>query len=207
MKGTLYVITNKVNGKQYIGKTYKTIEERFAIHIQDSKRKQHQGRKLYRAMNEFGVDNFYVQAIGQYEEKELERKEVEYIYYYDTYRNGYNETLGGDGKRYIDTPDEEFVRLYHELGTIAKVAELTGHDAGWISRIVKNSGEKVSRNGRKPIRINELEVEFDSLQDCSGWLIDNGFTGTIVKNYVSSSIRRVLKGERNKYCGLTFTLI
>lgn len=207
MKGTLYVITNKVNGKQYIGKTYKTVEERFLIHVQDSKRKQHQGRKLYRAMNEFGADNFHIQAIGQYEEKELEYKEMEYIYYYDTYRNGYNETLGGDGKRYIDTPDEEFVRLYHELGTITKVAELTGHDAGWISTIIKNSGAKVSRNGRKPIRINELGVEFDDLQDCSNWLIANGLAGTTVKNYVSSSIRRVLKGERKKYCGLTFTLI
>ena len=70
MKGTLYVITNKVNGKQYIGKTYKTVEERFLIHVQDSKRERNQNRKLYQAMNEFGVDNFYIQAIGQYEEKE-----------------------------------------------------------------------------------------------------------------------------------------
>lgn len=207
MKGTLYVITNRVNGMQYIGKTYKSIEERFAIHIRDSKRERNKNRKLYQAMNEFGVDNFHIMEIGQYKELELEHKEMEYIHYYDTHRNGYNETLGGDGKRYIDISDEEFVRLYHELGTITKVAELTGHDAGWISTIIKNSGTRVSRNGRKPIRINELGVEFDNLQDCSNWLIANELTGTAVKNYVSSSIRRVLKGERKKYCGLTFTLI
>lgn len=98
MKGTLYVITNKVNGKQYIGKTYKQVHERFNQHVFDSRRERNKGRKLYQAMNEFGVDNFCIQTIGQYEEKELEHKEMEYIYYYDTYRNGYNETLGGDGK-------------------------------------------------------------------------------------------------------------
>lgn len=207
MEGTLYVITNKVNNKQYIGKTYKTIEERFKIHIRDSKKERNKDRKLYQAMNEFGVDNFYIRAIGKYEEEELERKEVEYIYHYNTYQSGYNETLGGDGKRYITISDEEFVKLYHELGTIQKVAKVTGHDAGWISTIIKASGERVSQGGRIPIRVNELNMEFEDLTACAMWLIDNNHVGSTVKRYVVNSIRRVLNGERKKYCGLTFTLI
>lgn len=207
MKGTLYVITNRVNGKQYIGKTYKSIEQRFKVHVQDSKRERSKERKLYQAMNEFGVHNFYIQAIGQYEESELERKEMEYIYYYDTYENGYNETLGGDGKRYITISDEEFVELYHELGTIKAVAKFTGHDAGWISTIIKAAGVKVSRYGRKPIRINELNMEFNDLVTCAEWLINNNYVGSTVRKYVTGAIQKVLNGERKKYCGLTFTLI
>ena len=207
MKGTLYVITNRVNGKQYIGKTYKTIEQRFKVHVQNSKRERSKERKLYQAMNEFGVHNFYIQAIGQYEQSELEQKEIEYIYYYDTYENGYNETLGGDGKRYITISDEEFVKLYHELGTIKAVAKFTGHDAGWISTIIKASGVKVSSNGRRPVRINELNMEFEDLVECANWLINNNYVGSVVTMYVTTSIRRVLNGERKKYCGLTFTLI
>ena len=207
MKGTLYVITNRVNGKQYIGKTYKTIEQRFKVYVQDSKRERSKERKLYQAMNEFGAHNFYIQAIGQYEQSELEQKEIEYIYYYDTYENGYNETLGGDGKRYIKISDEEFVKLYHELGTIKAVAKFTGHDAGWISTIIKASGIKVSQNGRRPVRVNELNVEFDDLVECANWLINNNYVGSVVTLHVTTSIRTVLNGERKKYCGLTFTLI
>ena len=207
MMGTLYVITNRVNGMQYIGKTYKSADERFQEHVRDSRKKHNKKRKLYQAMNEFGVDNFYVMEIGQYEESELERKEMEYIHYYDTYRNGYNQTLGGDGKRYIDMPDEDFVKLYRELGTVKAVANVTGHDEHWISKIIKASGENVCKGGRKPIIVNEVQKEFDSVYDCACWLIEDNKVKTGTISYVSSSIRRVLRGERKKYCGFTFTLI
>lgn len=207
MKGTLYVITNKVNGKQYIGKTYKQVHERFNQHVFDSRRERNKGRKLYQAMNEFGVDNFCIQTIGQYEEKELEHKEMEYIYYYDTYRNGYNETLGGDGKRYIDTPDEEFVRLYHELGTVKKVSEATGHDAGWISRILKNNGVVIEHGSSKSILINNTDLVFDSVTECAKYLMKNQITTSANLTQIIKSISRVLRGKRKSYLKMTFSYV
>ena len=48
----IYKITNLINGKVYIGKTSeKTIEERFKIHIKDSKKEHCEKRPLYDAMN------------------------------------------------------------------------------------------------------------------------------------------------------------
>lgn len=207
MKGTLYVITNRVNGMQYVGKTYKSVHERFKQHIFDSRKERNKGRKLYQAMNEFGADNFCIQAIGQYEEKELEYKEMEYIYYYDTYRNGYNETLGGDGKRYIDTPDEEFVRLYHELGTVKKVAEATGHDIGWISRILKNNDITVEHGSNKPISINNTDLVFNSVTECAKYLIENKITSSTNLRQTTKSISRVLTGKRKNYLKMTFSYV
>ena len=40
MKGNVYVRTNSVNDKVYVGKTYRTIEERFKEHILESKGKR-----------------------------------------------------------------------------------------------------------------------------------------------------------------------
>ena len=54
----IYVITNDKNGKQYVGKTLKTIKERFSEHIKDSKRKRNEKRPLYRAFNKYGIGHF-----------------------------------------------------------------------------------------------------------------------------------------------------
>lgn len=210
MKGTLYVITNKVNGKQYIGKTYKTVEERFLIHVQDSKKERNKNRKLYQAMNEFGVDNFYIMEIGQYEESELERKEIEYIHYYDTYRNGYNQTLGGDGKRYVETPDEEFVRLYRELGTLKAVAKVTRHDVKTIRGILHSYGITIdskmgSKTNSKAVKINELNLSFNSIGECATFMIENNYTKAKKASGVRGCIGRVLTGKRTSYNGLTFS--
>ena len=38
MKGSVYLIENKINHKVYIGKTYLTIKERWKEHIKESKK-------------------------------------------------------------------------------------------------------------------------------------------------------------------------
>jgi len=59
MIGYLYIITNKVNGKKYIGKT-NDINRRITRHFIDLKRGNHHSHKLQRAFNKYGKDNFIV---------------------------------------------------------------------------------------------------------------------------------------------------
>ena len=51
----IYIITNDVNGKQYVGKTNRNIDKRFREHISDSKKKRCEKRPLYNAMNKYGI--------------------------------------------------------------------------------------------------------------------------------------------------------
>ena len=51
-------------------------------------------------MRKYGVVNFHIELIE--ETNNPEERETYWINKLDTYNNGYNATLGGDGKKYID---------------------------------------------------------------------------------------------------------
>lgn len=98
-EGYIYLITNKVNGKQYVGQTSKTIEKRWKQHLSHSRYEQNY---LYYAMRKYGTDNFDIKELDKIEcsnSKELNdllnKIEIRYISKYDTYENGYNLTIGG----------------------------------------------------------------------------------------------------------------
>ena len=85
----IYKITNKVNNKFYIGKTTKSIQERFNRH-----RYNHQGQKtyLYNSMRKYGFDNFQIEVLE--ETQNLNERE---IYWIEKLSPHYNMTRGGDG--------------------------------------------------------------------------------------------------------------
>lgn len=107
----IYCIKNKINGKCYIGKTTKSIEERFKEHCLDSKRARYEIRPLYRAFNKYGIENFEISLLCECNNvDELSQKEIYYINEYNTFHNGYNATKGGDGSVLYDY--DEIVTLY-----------------------------------------------------------------------------------------------
>lgn len=205
MKGNLYLITNKINDKVYVGKTYHSIEERFKQHIRESRKDRSIGRDLYDAMRYFGVENFQIQLLGVFEEGILEEKEIEYIEKYDSYKNGYNQTLGGDGKRYIDHTDAEIISLYKEYGTIGRVHAITKYSEGTIRKILRSHGIDTSKPIKKRIRIKcSNGMEFDSLTEASKWLINNNLTKSN-EGQVKCNIRRVLNNQRKTYMKLEWS--
>lgn len=114
----IYKITNNINGKIYIGKTEFSVEERFKQHCYDSKRKRDEKRPLYDAMNKYGIENFSIETIEETDEPE--EREAYWIEYFGSFKNGYNATLGGDGRRYIDY--DLVVASYKELNNLTHVA-------------------------------------------------------------------------------------
>lgn len=207
MKGTVYAIKNRVTGQFYIGKTYKTIEERFAIHIKDSKKERNKNRKLYKAMLEYGVENFVIFAIGEYEEGELELKEIEYIHYYDSFYNGYNSTLGGDGRRYLTVSNEEILECYQSIGTVKGVAHSLNISVDTVRSVLRSFELDLKAPLQTPVMIVETGEIFSSVANCARYLIDSGISKNGKQSSVSGCIFRVLRGERQKYLNYTFSLI
>jgi group I intron endonuclease len=91
----VYLITNEVNGKQYVGQTVKTIEKRWKQHLRDVKRVTLP--HLYNAMAKYGIDKFSIQELhSAVTQEELDFVEIFYISLLDTKSpNGYNLTSGG----------------------------------------------------------------------------------------------------------------
>jgi group I intron endonuclease len=98
----VYLITNKVNGKIYIGKTSQEVEKRWKWHVQDANKKRLQDIHFYRALRKYGPENFTIKQIDC-TENEQECNELEKLYI-GVFRShvskiGYNGTMGGEGGR------------------------------------------------------------------------------------------------------------
>ncbi len=97
MKGKIYKITNKINGKVYVGQTMKTLKERFQKHCWGTTEKDsyHLNMAIKKAIKKYGKDNFTIELIEEVEQNKLDEREVYWISFYNSYNKGYNCTLGG----------------------------------------------------------------------------------------------------------------
>jgi group I intron endonuclease len=98
----IYKITNNINQKIYIGKTDFSIEKRFNEHCKDSVKFSENKRPLYNAMKKYGVENFSIELIEECEPEMASERENYWIIKTESYINGYNATLGGEGSALID---------------------------------------------------------------------------------------------------------
>ena len=86
-KGTVYIITNDINDKVYIGKTIQPLKNRWYSHTD----KWSNCRKLKEAMIKYGKDNFHIQALEEnIPYSLLDDREAYYIKLFDSVNNGYN---------------------------------------------------------------------------------------------------------------------
>ena len=65
----IYKITNKVNGKVYIGKTVLTVQKRWSQHCSDYEKEEKSSRPLYSAMRKYGVNNFDIEQVEECSEE------------------------------------------------------------------------------------------------------------------------------------------
>ena len=95
-KSGIYKVTNIINNKIYIGQS-KNIKKRFKNHhIVDYNNKNNccYNTKFYQALRKYGLENFQVEVL-ELTNEELDKKEIQHIQKYDSFKNGYNSTEGG----------------------------------------------------------------------------------------------------------------
>jgi len=91
----IYKATNKINGKIYIGKTTTFLEQRMSEHKRHSKSCK---TGFHSAIQKYGFINFEFEVLFECDDIDtLNRKEIELISLYNTIKNGYNRSIGGDG--------------------------------------------------------------------------------------------------------------
>lgn len=93
----IYKIINDINDKVYIGQTRNSLKERFQYHLYASMKENNLHRPLYLAMKKYGFNHFSIEQIEECSEEELDEREKYWIAYYNSYNDGYNATIGGNG--------------------------------------------------------------------------------------------------------------
>lgn len=102
----IYKITNRVNGKVYIGQTVRTLEARWRRHCTNTSG----CTAIHEAIQKYGKENFSVEQIDVASDREeLNKKEIYWIQHYDCIApKGYNLTFGGETTSgYVHTEDSK----------------------------------------------------------------------------------------------------
>ena len=187
--GYIYLITNLINSKKYVGKTTTTIDERWQEHCKDSRKDRCNKRPLYDAFNKYGIENFKIEELEYVEDNEkLKDREIYWIQELQTYgRNGYNATKGGDGKILYD--HNEIIELYKLGYSALQISEKIKCDRTLITRVLRANGIK-SRGNSKMIDQFDLAGNyiqtFDSTNDAAEWIRINGLSSAKrINGYIS----------------------
>lgn len=205
----IYKITNNINSKIYIGKTKLNISERFKQHCSDSKKNSEQKRPLYNAMKKYGTEHFQIELIEECADDIADEREKFWINFYNSYYDGYNATLGGDGKSYIDT--FELLQLWNSGKTLKEISEITKHDCGWLSFLLKNEGiqsEEIQKRSKKTKKVqmldkvnNEPLKTFNSVREAARYLIQEQNLSVNNEGGYTSHISQVCSGKRKSCLG------
>lgn len=93
----IYIIKNNINNKVYIGQSV-NILQRWYKHRSSARcpSSLEYNSQLHTAMREFGIENFYYEILEEIPLKEeLDEREKYWIKYYNSFKNGYNASIGG----------------------------------------------------------------------------------------------------------------
>lgn len=98
----IYKIENLINHKCYIGQSI-NIENRWKQHMAPNGYANPFSKvynyPLYKDFRKYGIENFSFKIVELCEENLLDEKEKIWIKRYNSYFNGYNQTLGGSGNK------------------------------------------------------------------------------------------------------------
>ncbi len=198
----IYKITNTVNNKSYIGQTIKTAEERWKEHKAHAfgSHPNDQNKTLYKAIRKYGVENFTFEVLQDNIEtfEQLDKAEIYWIDYYNSFVKGYNETFGGQQYHKI-LPNKEIIEDYYKTKSARKTALNFGIDHSTVDNILNQNNIprftfRQAAGQRIKISKDGFEKEFDSVKDCAEWFIENN----IPRTKSVESARTGLKNARSE---------
>lgn len=143
MFGFIYIITNTVNNKVYVGQTIRSLEERWREHCRTKCHKGELNMLIKKAIQKYGRENFNITELEKCKIEELNEKEVYYINLYNSYKEGYNMTKGGTSGtkplKLTKEQQESCLELYKLGFSLREIAKEFNVDKATIKHIVELS--------------------------------------------------------------------
>ena len=140
MFGIIYIITNSINDKVYIGQTIQTLKSRWQAHCRKGSLEE-QNMQIKRAIKKYGKENFSIKELERCSIAELDEKEIYYISLYDSYNKGYNSTKGGkSGTKELKLDIEQqndCIELYKLGFSLRDIAKEFNVDKATVKHIIE----------------------------------------------------------------------
>ena len=145
-------------------------------------------------MRKYGIEHFYIELLEETDKPE--EREIYWIEKKQSFKNGYNATIGGDGKRYLDY--DLIIATYDEVKSISETAVICNCSIDSVSNILniyhidKLTSEEVNIQKRGNV-INQYDINgnfiqsFPSIKAAARYLNKKGI----------SHISDACKGKRN----------
>lgn len=154
----IYMYTNKINGKKYIGQT-KDFNKRKNEHIWDCKNEK-RCRALEKAIIKYGIENFDIKILAENipTQEKMDEYEIFFIKRYNTLvknKNGYNISEGGSGgNKYAGKTEKEMEDFKDKMRNMYNKGEHPNcgkkHTNEWKQMMKdKYSGENNPNFGKK----------------------------------------------------------
>ena len=219
--GIIYLIKNKVNGKCYVGQTQKEkgfdyryycsgegIERVYNYHKSLREHNRSYNEHLLRSIEKYGFKAFEVIKYLDYafSLEELNIKEKVYIQLYNSLKNGYNETLGGEGTEGRPHSEETRQKIsearkgkHHSEETRQKISEANKGDnhpmyGKYHTEETKQKMSKIKKGENNPMHGNHHSEEVKQK-------IREGNKGKHLSNETKQKISEAKKGENNPMYG------
>lgn len=163
----IYKITNKINNHSYIGQSV-NIEKRWIAHKNVWKNQSEHTYQypLYRAIRKYGLENFDFSILEECNFSELDDREKYWIKFYDTVKNGYNQTIGGLGS-FKKLNNLKLLSITNDIKnsklSFKEISEKYNISYEMVTGI--NTGRYWKRDINYPIRINNHNYKMAGIKE------------------------------------------
>lgn len=164
----IYKIYNDVNNNLYIGETIRPLVKRWWQHQKAAQDINICGH-LQLAMRKYGIDKFHIEIIEECADDIRFDREKYWIEYYNSYYDGYNSSLGGEGATLYQY--EEIVELWNEGKNITEICKELGCCDTTVQTVLRANGvtymDHMIRNQGKPVEQYTTKGEFVASYSCA----------------------------------------
>lgn len=193
----IYQIINDINQKIYIGKTEFSIEKRFKEHCKDAFRDRNENRPLYAAMRKYGIEHFHIELLEETDNPE--EREQYWIEQKRSFKHGYNATLGGDGKRYLDY--DLIIFEYGKCHNQKEVANKLNISVDSVRKVLHNNNVEIIKTPTQNKKISQFSLDgnyirtFISGVEAAKWISNHGLSHGDIST-IGNRIRECANGKR-----------